>query len=63
MTNRISVWVRNHVLLLPEHLMQRYLERRGWCVFYLEPRARYCPHNPSTFDCWLKLYEATKEFK
>jgi len=37
-----------------ERIMARFLERRGWCVFYLEERARNCPDQGSY---WLSLYE------
>lgn len=32
----------------------RWLRRRGWVVFYLEDRARFCP---DTQGCWLNLYQ------
>ena len=35
-------------------MMMRFLRKRGWVVFYLEPKARVC----SNGTCWLKLYEA-----
>jgi len=38
-------------------LMARYLERHGWCVFYLEEPARTC--NESW--CWLRLYEQERK--
>ena len=45
-------WLRN----LPSfhhRIMMRYLRKRNWVVFYLEPKARKC-----NGICWLKLYEA-----
>lgn len=39
-------------------ILARYLERRGWCVFYLEERARHCP---SQGTCWLELYESGRK--
>jgi len=33
-------------------IMQRYLEKRGWVVFYLEKQNRECKD-----VCWLKLYK------
>lgn len=33
--------------------MMRFLQKRGWVVFYLEKQARKCPGT----TCWLKLYE------
>jgi hypothetical protein len=32
--------------------MAHYLERRGWCCFYLKEENRIC-HT----ECWLRLYE------
>ena len=43
-----------------ERIMARFLERRGWCVFYLEEYARHC-HIPGT--CWLDLYEQERKRK
>ncbi len=34
-------------------MMMRYLRKRGWVVFYLEPKHRICNKG----CCWLKLYE------
>ena len=34
-------------------IMMRYLQKRGWVVFYLDKRAREC-----NGMCWLKLYES-----
>ena len=34
-------------------IMMRFLRKRGWIVFYLEPEARTCGDM-----CWLKLYLA-----
>ena len=36
-------------------IMMRFLRKRGWVVFYLEPKARVC-----NGMCWLKLYENDK---
>lgn len=33
--------------------MMRFLQKRGWVVFYLEKDARKCPGT----TCWLRLYE------
>lgn len=33
-------------------IMMRYLRKRGWVVFYLEPEHRDCKD-----VCWLKLYK------
>lgn len=37
---------------LHHRIMMRFLRKRGWVVFYLEPKARICNDM-----CWLKLYE------
>ena len=34
-------------------IMMRYLRKRGWVVFYLEPEHRKCDKQ----CCWLKLYK------
>lgn len=50
-------WLLNRLRNLPtahHRLMQRYLVKRGWVVFYLNPRARNC----SPGECWLKLWES-----
>lgn len=41
-----------------ERLMARFLERRGWCVFYLEEHSRECRSL-----CWLELYKDNKGVK
>ena len=38
----------------PQRVVARWLERRGWCVFYLEDQARTCNGQGV---CWLSLYE------
>lgn len=40
-------------------IMMRFLRKRGWVVFYLEPKARTCNDGV----CWLKLYEAKQTLK
>ena len=35
-------------------IMMRYLRKRNWVVFYLEPKYRKCCED----TCWLKLYES-----
>lgn len=37
-----------------ERIIARFLEKRGWCVFYLEEYARHCSKQGT---CWLELYE------
>lgn len=53
---RLKVWFRNS-LSFHHRLMQRFLEKRGWIVFYLEPQARSCNDGA----CWLKLYLSEKK--
>ena len=54
----LKVWLRNF-----SHIhhgwMARYLEKRGWVVFYLDEQARQCGNNGD--GCWLKLYQSTKK--
>ena len=38
---------------LHHRIMMRYLQKRNWVVFYLEPIHRKC-----NGTCWLKLYES-----
>ncbi len=38
--------------LLIKQAMARYLRKRGWVAFYLEPMFRECNEM-----CWLHLYE------
>jgi hypothetical protein len=44
------LWLRN---IRTEHhrIMMRYLQKRGWVVFYLPEESRHC-----NGICWLKLY-------
>lgn len=39
-------------------IMMRYLRKRGWVVFYLEPKHRVCHKLGDDRCCWLKLYRA-----
>ena len=39
---------------LHHRIMMRYLRKRGWVVFYLEPKYRVCDKE----CCWLQLYKA-----
>jgi len=45
MKDKISTYV--------QQWMARFLQRRDWVVFYLDPRARKCND-----VCWLALYES-----
>ena len=49
---KINVWFRN-ALHFHERIMMRFLQKRNWVVFYLEPQYRVCGDT-----CWLKLYES-----
>ena len=49
---RIKVFLSN--LRSAHHrIMMRFLRKRGWVVFYLEPEQRTCKG-----VCWLKLYNS-----
>lgn len=50
----IQVWVRN-ALTFHHRIAARFLERRGWVVFYLPVESRKCEGM-----CWLKLYESER---
>ena len=49
---RLKVFLEN-AKSFHHRIMMRYLRKRGWVVFYLEPKARIC----DGVTCWLKLYE------
>jgi hypothetical protein len=44
----------NNLKTFHHRIMMRYLQKRNWVVFYLEPEHRKC--NGGT--CWLSLYES-----
>lgn len=46
-------WLTHNASTAHHRLMARYLERRGWVVFYLEEEHRTCL--PGL--CWLQLYQ------
>jgi len=48
----VKAWLKN-LLTLHHRIMMRYLQKRGWVVFYLEPKNRICGKD----CCWLELYE------
>jgi hypothetical protein len=52
MFNKFYTWLKD-APSFHHRLMARYLQRRGWVVFYLEPQARKCGD-----VCWLRLYES-----
>jgi len=41
------------ISLKVQQWMARFLQKRGWVVFYLEEQHRVCRKDM----CWLKLYE------
>lgn len=49
---KFIVWLRN-AKHIHERMMMRFLQKRNWVVFYLEPQYRICGKD----NCWLKLYE------
>ena len=51
--DKIKVFLHNF-LRLHHRIMMRFLQKRGWVVFYLEPEHRDCKNG----TCWLKLYES-----
>jgi len=53
--NKFILSLRNG-LHIHERLMARFLERRGWVVFYLPYRDRDCKGL-----CWLKLYKEERK--
>jgi hypothetical protein len=53
----IIVWFRNFSKV-HERLMAKYLEKRGWIVFYLDEQSRHCGYNNE--GCWLRLYQSTR---
>ncbi len=50
---KLKVFLRN-LKSMHHRVMMRYLQNRGWVVFYLEQENRVCDGD----CCWLKLYEA-----
>jgi len=50
---KLKVFLRN-LKSIHHRIMMRYLRKRGWVVFYLEPESRICKDG----FCWLKLYKA-----
>lgn len=56
--DRLKVFLRNFKKL-HHRIMMRYLQKRGWVVFYLEKQNRICNNG----TCWLKLYEAEQARK
>jgi hypothetical protein len=44
-----------------EKILARYLEGRGWVVFWLVPEARVCASRGDNSGCWLALYESERK--
>ncbi len=61
------VWNWNNISSIHHRWMMRYLEKRGWVVFYLEPKYRFCVDANGAkgcgSNCWLSLYETSKLIK
>ena len=53
---KVIVFLRN-LRHFHHRIMARYLKKRNWVVFYLEPKHRIC----SDDTCWLKLYETERK--
>jgi len=53
----LQTWLHNFSGI-PARWMARYLEKRGWVVFYLDEHARSCGNNGD--GCWLALYQSIK---
>ena len=49
------IW--NNIRTVHQRILARYLRRRGWVVFYLEPTIRRCDPKYAAAGCWLALYE------
>ena len=53
---KLRTWLRNLPTRI-EQVMMRYLQKRDWVVFYLEPKYRKCCEGDG---CWLGLYESLR---
>lgn len=49
----MKIW--DPILLKLERLLVKFLRKRGWVIFYLEPNCRVCTH-----ICYLELAENNK---
>ena len=49
-------WLTHNAGSAHHRWMMRYLERRGWVVFYLDDASRQCGNN----ICWIELYESQR---
>ena len=52
---RWRVWFTN-ILSVHHRWMMRYLQRRGWVVFYLDEQSRQC-----NAVCWMESYQQSLE--
>ena len=50
---KMKTWIKN-LPKLHHRIMAKFLQKRGWVVFYLEEKARECKDD----FCWLKLYQS-----
>lgn len=53
---RFWFWLTHNASSTHHRWMQRYLQRQGWVVFYLDERDRNC-----RMDCWLWLSEQERK--
>lgn len=51
--DKLKTWLQN-LKHIHHRLMMRYLRKRNWVVFYLEPKYRKCKDGV----CWLEMYES-----
>ena len=56
MIERINVWIRN-TLTFHHRVVARFLQQRGWVVFYLPEEQRLCAEDGV---CWLSVYEGER---
>jgi len=54
--SNFEIWFRN-ALTFHHRVMMRYLKKRGWVVFYLEPEHRTCENE----GCWINLYQSAEQ--
>jgi hypothetical protein len=49
----------NNLITTHHRWMATFLRRRGWVVFYLDERVRFCVRRdpPEMDGCWLRLYQ------
>lgn len=54
--DKIMVWIKN-ASIFHHQIMRKFLEKRGWVVFYLDEASRTCGGD----ICWLKLYQEERK--